>query len=435
MRSDRSFLRPAAALLALTLGVGLFASAGTAHAQSRIEEGQTFSLTVGNLPSSYGTYWVSSLDGYIAYGNTLRTSKLSVGSHTISALVYYLPTSRLVWQGGLDVIVTAKPAPTPTPTPAPTPTPSTPTNPTTPSGPALVAPGEFEPVSAVLLGCDDAYMVEDLYPEMIRGVAGAAEFVIHVDSDYPRYDLQDAFRRAGIQSGYRFVTVALDSIWMRDYGPQFVRNNGRLEVRDLQYYPDRRYDDAFTQRYAQQNGLTNRQVQLYWEGGNLAPDGQGRVFASTQLQVANSNRSAAQISSIVRDNFGAELVVLERMLNDGGTGHLDMSCLLLGARKALVNQFPSNHQNYGRMNRNAQTLQQIGFSTRRIDTADRGFRSHTNGVIVNGRVLVPTYGRGTDQAALNHYQAEGLQPYGIDCSRIIEWSGALHCITITVPRS
>ena len=114
---------------------------------------------------------------------------------------------------------------------------------------------------------------------------------------------------------------------------------------------------------------------------------------------------------------------------------MDMFCLMTASRAALVNRFPSGHQNAARMDRNAAKLQQMGVTVTRIDLADTRFSSYTNGLIVNRTAIVPTFGRtSTDSAALAAYRAAGYRAVGVDCRRIIQWSGAVHCITITVPR-
>lgn len=415
--------RTAARLLLPILALALCAAPALGADMTRAE-GETVSLTVGDLPSGFVTYWVSDIDGYIAQGETLETASLSVGVHTLYALIYRVADQQHVWTGSLTVEVVPR---------------QSATGPTTPpAGTATggdVAPGEFEEVSLLLLGCPDAYSVSDLYPEMLDALRGVVRTRIYVDNDYVRYDLIDLFQRTGVDDAdYAFVRAPIDSIWMRDYGPLFVKSGGGLEVVDLRYYPNRPNDDAVPLRFAQSEGLPVRDLPLAWEGGNYTSDGQGGIYATTVL-LEHNRSSRGQLSQAVASAFGGDLMLLEPMLDDGGTGHLDMFCLLTGPRSALLNRFPSWHQNYSRMERHAGTLSSLGFALTRTDPADTGFKSYTNGVLINGTALVPTYARpSADAAALAAYRQAGYRAVGIDCRRIIEWSGALHCITITVPR-
>lgn len=123
------------------------------------------------------------------------------------------------------------------------------------------------------------------------------------------------------------------------------------------------------------------------------------------------------------------------MRDDGGTGHIDMFALMTGPRSFLINRFASGHQNARRMDEHAARLEGMGYGVTRLELADTRFSSYTNGLIVNSVALVPTYGdRTRDDRALAAYRAAGYRTVGIDSRRIIQWSGAIHCITMTVPR-
>ncbi len=413
-------MRVAASLVLLALLV--FAAP---VAQAAYYQGDAVSLSVGSIPSGYRTYWVSSLDGYLGYGNPFSVSTLRIGSHRVTAYIYRTSDWALVWQGTGTVEVLAKPA---------TPAPTAPTTPTTGTG--SYAPGEFEPVTKFLLGTGDAYMVDWIYAQFLKGLRGVAPTQIFVDNNYVQYDLIDAFQQYGVSDTSPTFTVApVDSIWMRDYGPLFVKNAGKLEVVDILYYPNRPSDDAIPRRFAQGAGLTSRACNVYWEGGNFTADGQGNVFATDRLYTANTQYTTSQVKSMVESAFKGKLNVYDHMLNDGGTQHLDMFFLMTGATKVMINRFPAGHQNYQRMENAANRLTSSGYAVTRLDLADNVFASYSNAIIVNNVCFVPTYGKSTtDSAAMTAYRNAGYTVYGIDCREIITWSGALHCITITVPK-
>ncbi len=400
-------------LVALTVVV---ASAGPALAA--FEKGETISLGVGTIPSGYRVVWQSSINGYIGQGNPLNVSSLSVGKHTITVLIYRIWDNALAYRGtGTVEIVDSSNAAV--------------TNP--PATGSTYAPGEFEPTAEVLLGTADAYSVYDVYPEIVKGLRGAAPITIYVDNDYVRYDLVDIFADAGVSGGYTFKTTTLDSIWMRDYGPLFVKNGGKNEVVDLLYYPERYYDDRFPQRFATERGMTRRPLNVYMEGGNYTADGKGNIFVSDRVYEAN-NLTQSTVRDRIGTAFAGRTTVLEQMLDDGGTGHIDMFMLFTAPNSVLVNRFGSTHQNYGRMNRNVDKLAALGYGVTRIDLANTRYNSYSNGFVVNGTVLVPTYANAKDSTALATYRAAGLTTYAIDCRRIIRMAGAIHCITIAVPK-
>jgi agmatine/peptidylarginine deiminase len=65
------------------------------------------------------------------------------------------------------------------------------------------------------------------------------------------------------------------------------------------------------------------------------------------------------------------------------------------------------------------------------------WRSYTNSLTVNGRVLVPVYGEKADERALAVY-ADTLPHYEIipiDCKLVINGGGAVHCLTKEIPQA
>ena len=69
------------------------------------------------------------------------------------------------------------------------------------------------------------------------------------------------------------------------------------------------------------------------------------------------------------------------------------------------------------------------------DSSSRVQYTHTNSTIVNDTVIVPVYGRGTDEEALKIYRK--LLPrhnvIGVDSNEMIVWGGSIHCTTMQIP--
>ena len=64
------------------------------------------------------------------------------------------------------------------------------------------------------------------------------------------------------------------------------------------------------------------------------------------------------------------------------------------------------------------------------------FRSYTNALAVNDRVLVPVYDEDSrfEATALDVFETAypGRTIVPVDSDEIIYWSGAIHCVTMTV---
>jgi agmatine/peptidylarginine deiminase len=62
---------------------------------------------------------------------------------------------------------------------------------------------------------------------------------------------------------------------------------------------------------------------------------------------------------------------------------------------------------------------------------------YPNFLIVNGGVLVPTYGSAADAVALERLRPcfPNREVVGIDCRALIHQYGSLHCVTMQVPKA
>ena len=89
-------------------------------------------------------------------------------------------------------------------------------------------------------------------------------------------------------SNFKYLQIATDSFWTRDFGPMFIRfkDSGRQAegIVDFAYYwGSNPLDDAFPANLANAWSMKNFPVDLYFEGGNFMTDGAGTYFTSTWL--------------------------------------------------------------------------------------------------------------------------------------------------------
>lgn len=396
-----------------------------AAADYTYEEGATesFSINGGKPIPGYRLEWYSSRDGKVGEGPVFSVAKLSVGLHTLTLRATYIYTGK-VYTPSVTIEITAKPS-----------APSTPVDPTpTTSGPR--SPHEDEEVGELLLGANDTYLIESVYSDMVRAVDSRVTTVIFVSSEYVAYDLMDRFERDGVRyDNVKFYVVPLDSVWMRDYGPLPVHRPGQsLRVVDLDYYPGREADDTFPERYANFKGYQNHRLPLSWEGGNFMTDGRGTLSATHDLYTRNGQYTRSRIDSMLASAFGVSRVVATRPMYNEGTGHVDMFARFMGSSHVMVASFASGYANKALLDDNAERYRSAGYTVRRVPMADTGISTYTNSLPVNGVMLVPVYGRSTDAGVLDTYRSFGWKVVGIDCRHLIRYSGAIHCITITIPR-
>lgn len=242
---------------------------------------------------------------------------------------------------------------------------------------------------------------------------------------------------------------SLESFWTVDFGPYFVLDGaGTLGIMDPRYYPWRVNDDAVPTKLAALEGLTVWRPDLDWEGGNLFSDGQGTCF-TTQVHLAeNLPQTQAQVEAQLFEYFGCEKVIWLHVLHGEGTGHIDMFFKPASPTVLLLGEYDAGEDpvNAERLEWNATILGEATnaagqpFEVRRFPMPrndDDVWRSYSNGIVVNDLLLVPTYAQDRSQ------EAEALAIFGaafpdhtvvpLDSDGIIEWGGAIHCVTRTRP--
>ncbi|MDY0004734.1 MAG: agmatine deiminase family protein, partial [Polyangia bacterium] len=242
---------------------------------------------------------------------------------------------------------------------------------------------------------------------------------------------------------------SLESFWTVDFGPYFVLDGtGTLGIMDPRYYPWRVNDDAVPTKLATLEGLTVWRPDLDWEGGNLFSDGQGTCFTTQVHMAENLPQTQEQVETQLFDYFGCEKVIWLHVLHGEGTGHADMFFKPVTPTLVLLGEYDAGADpiNAVRLEWNADILADSTnaagqpFEVRRFpmpSNDDDIWRSYSNGIVVNDLLLVPTYAQDRSQ------EAEALAIFGeafpghtvvpIDSDGIIEWGGAIHCVTRTRP--
>jgi agmatine/peptidylarginine deiminase len=316
--------------------------------------------------------------------------------------------------------------------------PATPT-PTAGGQNIMRAPSEHAPMEFILWGCADTYLVTDTYADAWPALAGRCNVQSAVDSNYTASQVRYEMGQAGVSLGHvEFLIVNLQTVWMRDYGPIILKNaaTGERMVGDPDYYYNRPVDNAFPEAYALYRGWRRIEMNLGFEGGNFATDGQGQAIISTGVRRFNPGVS---LSSIQRefDKLGCDRVEWLEPLVDEGTTHVDMFMRIMTDDTALVSRYPSSHRQARVCDAAAAQLQALGYRVTRVDADYRydEFGTYSNSVLANGVALIPQYTDATkNRAARAAYQALGYDAYGVDSTLIIRYSGATHCVSMQIPR-
>ncbi|MFW5652778.1 MAG: agmatine deiminase family protein [Planctomycetota bacterium] len=317
---------------------------------------------------------------------------------------------------------------------------------------------EFENLRAVLFRWPyDWSALRNEYAQMVQTVFdGGAQAVIWTNNASQQADAESYLQSQNVPTSHiRWVVESTNSVWIRDYGPNFLYEVGgnRYGVADFHYYNNRPADDdtPLVVASALNIPVMDRQTSnvVFTEGGNLMHDGVGVVTYSTRTYSQNNGVNRSTVDQRILTAFDATKAIIPQDPTLDGTGHVDMFLKIVSEDTVLIAEYAPNQRDYQILENNAALFASETngrgepWNVIRIPQPDVYYiffifpvvRTYTNGLVVNDQVIVPTYGIASDAEALSTYQQvypdKTIVP--INANQIIESAGAWHCVTMEHP--
>lgn len=319
-------------------------------------------------------------------------------------------------------------------------------------------PSEFGKLSAVLLSANElVHFHPQLFAELVEAISERAPVVAIVAGPEQALNGREALETAGVpRSKVHFLTYPLDSMWIRDFGPVFMRrSDGSAFVIDTYYRArdevgDRALDDQFPLILAQALDLSTAYVPIALEGGNFIHNGQGLSISTLTLVERNRYRNigGGEFSRLMSAYFALKTFVLVPALPGEPTGHVDMFMSFAGPRTLIVAQAdPSEDPETAVVLDRAaelaleQTVDGRPVEVLRIPLPPRlghYWRSYTNVFYVNGLLLVPSYSDvdpALESVVFDTYRQAlpGWEVRAIPADDLVKVGGFLHCLTLGLP--
>ncbi|MCB9759196.1 MAG: agmatine deiminase family protein [Alphaproteobacteria bacterium] len=316
----------------------------------------------------------------------------------------------------------------------------------------LTAPGEYTPGQIALVASWPASLDASFVP-LVGALreSGLPVWVCERDAETGASAVA-ALDAAGLLDARVYLEpCALDSIWMRDYGPLFLEDAaGRPVFGDPTYLVGRDQDDAFPAALGQRLAVPVVEVPLKLDGGNLLPDGEGGCVTTTQLLVRNPERDA--VEAALTDTAGCARVIWLEPIDGERTGHVDVFLTFAGPGQALLGASDpvEDPDNAAALDRNAEALLDAGYDVRRVPMPPHGdldgdtVEDHPtwlNGVLAEGDRplwIVPSYAEAPPER-----RAEALAAFAaamperevveVPADALVTLGGALHCVTRVMP--
>lgn len=306
------------------------------------------------------------------------------------------------------------------------------------------------------------------YPQILTQIAFHAALEVKVlvfcNSESTKNEAEATLQNAGVNmANVELIVKPVDSVWIRDYGPNCVYAN---DVEDLNFIdwvynrPTRPNDDAIPIAEGEYLNIpvystTVNPERLVNTGGNFMSDGLGTAFASKLILKENAPGNIynagplteAEIDNIMLDYMGLDRYIKMDTLPYDAIHHIDMHMRLLDEETLLVGEYPTGLADGPQIEANLQYVldnfnSSFGtpYKVVRIlqPPSSSGayppqgvYRTYTNAVFVNKTILIPGYQQQYDTTAIRIYKENypGYKVVSINCNQMIGASGALHCIT------
>jgi agmatine deiminase len=333
---------------------------------------------------------------------------------------------------------------------------------------AAVMPAEWERHDATWLAWPESEAhwpglvetLESVYAGVVEALAEGEDVRILVGG--PRAEERArkklARARAGRVSFYRIPT---GDIWIRDYGPQFVRSAGARPGPLLVgwrfnawggKYADLAADGRVPEAVARARNLRLLRPDFVLEGGSVDVNGRGAALVTEQC-LLHPNRGAGRDRAAVEAFLGRYLGVRDTVWLKGGIagddtdGHVDDVARFTAPDTVVAAVAPAGHADRAVLEENLRRLEAARPGSRKLRvvplalpdpveaSGERLPATYANFYVANACVLVPVFGDPRDADALRIFG--GLFPdrraVGVPCRDVIRGYGAVHCFTQQEP--
>jgi agmatine/peptidylarginine deiminase len=304
--------------------------------------------------------------------------------------------------------------------------------------PPPVAPirnvGEFEPCTGALI----RYPLGISYA-LIKEMSEDVTVHVVVSSAYYTAALTNFLAQSVDTSRVEFIVEPNNSIWTRDYGPWFVFDgNGDQVIMDHFYNRTARPDDnAIPIALGTRWGIPVVTHDLWHTGGNYMTEGHGLSYSTELVWYENSPDTHEEIAQFFLDYYGVDEYHVLPDIAEAGIRHIDTWGKLLDEETVLMKEVAPSHPDYDRIEANVATVAGLANKYGRPFRVVRVFcppippgnvAAYTNSLILNDKVLVPTFGLPVDDAAALQVYRDHMPGY-----EVLGFSGswltddALHC--------
>src|SRR5690606_17878534 len=302
--------------------------------------------------------------------------------------------------------------------------------------------GDFEPPDMLLLAYNRDWI------ETLRAVVSAAEGQARVGLLVTPSEVSHLGQSGlGNPPHVDVLRTALDSPWIRDYGPIETYDDvfGAVWL-DYDYTWSRPADDRLPRWLARVLRTRLEASTFVLDGGAIISNGQG-LCALTTTSLADSGLTLERDAELARflAALGCAVTAVLPQVPGERTGHADMIGQFLSPEPVMVAELDAriHPETAARLDETAEQLlaaagmanQPLEVSRVPIAVDGNRFYSYVNATRLRSRLLVPKFSFVPETVEQTAYRAlrvalPAVELVAIDADKLINHGGALHCLTL-----
>jgi agmatine deiminase len=261
-----------------------------------------------------------------------------------------------------------------------------------------------------------------------------------------------------------FIEIATNDTWIRDFGYISIFENGEIKLLDFTFDAwggkfEASLDNGVNRAFHKKGymGITPLEtIDFVLEGGAIESDGLGTILTTTAC-LCNANRNGGlskdEVEAKLVDYLGAKRVLwLDHgyLAGDDTDSHIDTLARFVSEDTIMYVQcLDEEDEHYEELQKMEKQLKEFRtfdgdaynlvplpmVSAKFNEEGNRLPATYANFLITNGALVYPTYSVKEDKIVHEIFKDFFLdrEIIPVECSRLIEEGGSLHCSTMQIP--
>ena len=252
-----------------------------------------------------------------------------------------------------------------------------------------------------------------------------------------------------------FVLFQTNDTWARDCSAITIIENGEKKLLDFTFTGwggkfDAHLDNAMSQALAPYYKTPIETIDFILEGGGIESNAKGLLLTTSECMLnpnRNKNYTKEQTTELLKEKLGVnEVLYLDHgyLAGDDTDSHIDTLARFVDEKTIMyLTCKDKNDEHFEAISQMEAQLQEFAaqynlelialpFTDAIYYDDERLPATYANFLIINGAVIVPTYGVRQDDEALQIFRDffKDRDIVGVDCSVLIRQHGSLHCVTM-----